>query len=53
MQLLHSEWGAAVKGSHHDEQLVFLRVGLAEVVDDGDMLGQRLLHIVGTFVAYF
>ena len=41
MQFEHSLWRMADIGRHDDEQLVFARVGLADVMDDGDVVGLR------------
>ena len=47
----HAVGGTAVEGRHDDQQLVFPWVGLADVVDDGDMVRPGSLQIVRTLVA--
>ena len=50
VQFEHTFRCAAVEGRHDNKELVFPRVGLADVVDDGDMLRFGGLQEVCTFI---
>ena len=51
MKLEHPLWRTSDEGRYDDQQPVFARIGLTNVVDNGDMRGQRPLQIVRSFVA--
>ena len=53
MEFEHPCRGVADEGRDDDQQFIHLRVGLADVVDYGDVAGQGLLQIVRTFVVGF
>ncbi len=52
VQFEHAFGCIALVWRHHDEQFVFLRVGLADVIDEADVGRECLLQIVGALVAH-
>ena len=50
MQLQHAIGRRAIVGRHDNQQFVFTGVGLADVVDDGNVVGLRRFQIVSTLV---
>lgn len=53
VQFEHTVGGMTDEGRDDDEQLEFLWVGLLDIVDEGDMVGECLFQIVGSFVTDF
>ena len=51
MEFEHAVWRISNEGRDDDEQFVFLRVSLGNVVDDSHVVGLRLFQIVRTLVA--
>ena len=52
MQFKHAFGGKALIWRHYDEQSILLRVCLADVADDGDVVRLCGLQIVGSLIAH-